>query len=223
VSPEIDTEDQVQRDAVESALSYSVSQAVIDNSGTGEDPADLAAWISLLGPIIVGPISSYLRFTLLAMAPETPRGEIDRIVSETSPQSVLRVAAWASDTLASDQLPVSHPTLISDRLPQTPVEVSQRISVGSSQVVRSTVTEARESARLGLAKSLGAVSKVWRTRKDVRVRVTHGHLEGIVVPIGGVFLTLSGSELRYPGDPDAPLSETAGCRCRLGYRIRVNG
>jgi hypothetical protein len=63
------------------------------------------------------------------------------------------------------------------------------------------------------------VTKVWRSAGDGRVRHTHRVLHGRTVPLDGSFQSPSGALLRYPGDPQAPGSETVGCRCWMEYRI----
>lgn len=55
----------------------------------------------------------------------------------------------------------------------------------------------------------------WVSMGDSKVRQSHRHLNGFVVPDDGdVFPGLYG-DLRYPGDEDAPYEETANCRCML--------
>jgi hypothetical protein len=80
--------------------------------------------------------------------------------------------------------------------------------------------------------SAEVVTKEWRSRRDERVRDTHRRrpmtvdndsthwgLDGVVKQLDDYFISSSGARLRYPGDPSAPLSETAGCRCNLIYRV----
>lgn len=43
----------------------------------------------------------------------------------------------------------------------------------------------------------------------------HERLNGQKVPLGETFTTPLGNELRYPGDPDAPIEDTANCRCTV--------
>lgn len=65
------------------------------------------------------------------------------------------------------------------------------------------------------------VEKTWRATLDTRTRETHAHLNGqSVAGLGRPFRSLSGAQLRYPGDPSAPIAETANCRCALVYRIK---
>lgn len=63
-------------------------------------------------------------------------------------------------------------------------------------------------------KSAGGLTKTWLTRKDPKVRASHAFLEGKTVDFGEGF-AVSGSMLRFPGDPLAPPSLTYNCRCRL--------
>ncbi|MBV7522296.1 phage minor head protein [Ensifer sp. ENS12] len=67
------------------------------------------------------------------------------------------------------------------------------------------------------------VTPTWQTAGDNRVRHTHRSLNGQTVAFGETFVSPSGARLRYPGDPQAPISETSGCRCRLQYKIDYIG
>ncbi|MFJ7054702.1 phage portal protein [Streptomyces albidoflavus] len=60
------------------------------------------------------------------------------------------------------------------------------------------------------------VTRTWITRKDDRVRPEHQALHGQSLLVGTPY-EIGGAQLRYPGDPFAPPSLTANCRCRLHY------
>lgn len=105
--------------------------------------------------------------------------------------------------------------------PDGDTEVYRRLGIALRTASRVTATNARESAKAGMAVRLGATGKVWRTRRDERVRVSHADLEGEFQPIDGVFVTINNSVLRRPGDSLAPLGEIINCRCRLSYRIPI--
>lgn len=96
----------------------------------------------------------------------------------------------------------------------------RRIKVDADRAARAGTLAVRERSRYLVAQEVGAVYKVWRSRRDNRVRPTHGDLEGNRVPLGNHFVAASGASLMFPGDPSAPLNETAGCRCRLSYLVR---
>lgn len=62
--------------------------------------------------------------------------------------------------------------------------------------------------------------KRWHCVKDSRTRATHAFLgspkyEYHTVGFNQQFITIAGNRLRFPGDPLAPIEETAHCRCWL--------
>ncbi len=63
------------------------------------------------------------------------------------------------------------------------------------------------------------VTKRWRSAADDRVRHSHRALNGTEVGFYEAFQSPSGATLRFPGDPEAPISETSGCRCSMEFRI----
>lgn len=58
-----------------------------------------------------------------------------------------------------------------------------------------------------------AVTYVWRTAHDSRVRDTHAVMDGQEGKVGEFFTTGSGAQLEFPGDPNGPASEVVNCRC----------
>lgn len=61
--------------------------------------------------------------------------------------------------------------------------------------------------------------KIWMTRMDSRVRSAHRKLQGNTHPLDKPFWRElgTGRVLRYPGDPSAPIEQTANCRCWLWF------
>ena len=66
------------------------------------------------------------------------------------------------------------------------------------------------------AKQVGAPTKTWITRKDVKVRPEHVLLQGKTVDTFDGF-TVGEHVLRFPGDPMAPPHLTINCRCKLRF------
>ena len=62
------------------------------------------------------------------------------------------------------------------------------------------------------------VRRRWIAAADERVRPSHIALNGVVRGIDETFPGFDG-ELRYPGDPNAPSSETVACRCVLSTNL----
>ena len=70
-------------------------------------------------------------------------------------------------------------------------------------------------------KDISLATKEWVTRGDNKVRHTHKAMNRQRVNIADKFQSPSGAMLNAPHDPDAPSSETAGCRC--WFRARYKG
>lgn len=66
------------------------------------------------------------------------------------------------------------------------------------------------------AGALGDVEQVWFNRPP-NVRDSHAFMNRQRRPFGEPFLSGDGNSLRYPGDPAAPISDTAHCKC--GIRV----
>lgn len=62
------------------------------------------------------------------------------------------------------------------------------------------------------------VIRTWVTRHDSKVRSSHSVMDGQERAQGETFTSGYGNELRYPGDEDVDVSDTAGCRCTLEYQ-----
>jgi hypothetical protein len=63
-----------------------------------------------------------------------------------------------------------------------------------------------------------AVTKVWHSAADNRVRDTHRSLNGQEVQFRADFISPSGAHLQFPGDSSAPASEVVNCRCWADYK-----
>lgn len=95
-------------------------------------------------------------------------------------------------------------------------------AVGRTEALRAlnaSQVEAFEQAIEAGQVNEAAVTKVWHTAADERVRTTHRLLNGRRAGFRAVFVSPSGAQLRYPGDPAAPAAETVQCRCWMNIRI----
>ena len=83
------------------------------------------------------------------------------------------------------------------------------------RTARTTVTGVEGAGRLAsyeTAQDLGVdVRKQWVAVNDDRTRDSHRRLDGEVADLDEEF----SNGLRYPGDPNGPISERANCRCTL--------
>lgn len=85
--------------------------------------------------------------------------------------------------------------------------------------VHEGVDEMYEQAFASGAVDPTQVMRTWHTAADARVRDSHGPMDGQQRPVGEPFLSGNGNPLRFPGDPNAPVSETAQCRCAVSTTI----
>ncbi len=72
---------------------------------------------------------------------------------------------------------------------------------------------AMEQAFANDAVDPSAVTQIWHTAHDNRVRDTHAVMDGQQQPWGSNFITGSGAQLRFPGDDMGPPEEVINCRC----------
>jgi hypothetical protein len=66
------------------------------------------------------------------------------------------------------------------------------------------------------------IVRIWRTRGDDRVRLTHRRAAGQRQDLQSLF-AVGTALLRYPGDPLGPAAEVANCRCWLIHQSRRTG
>ena len=89
-----------------------------------------------------------------------------------------------------------------------------------TSLVAAVLTIVTSQAMMHLARLLGFRFKVWKTRLDVRVRLSHQSLEGQMVPLNSVFRDYRKIPIEYPGDRSTPIDMWINCRCRLGFSRR---
>jgi HK97 family phage portal protein len=65
-------------------------------------------------------------------------------------------------------------------------------------------------------RSVGAATKTWVSEKDAKVRPEHAVLHGNTVPVYEPF-SVGGQDIRFPGDPSAPMNLTMNCRCKVRF------
>ena len=91
----------------------------------------------------------------------------------------------------------------------------------SKAAARSAATRLSAETAIGLRPDVEGItgephSLMWISRGDPKVRTLHRRLHGKVRPPGTPFHTWpDGKELRYPGDPTAPIDAWINCRCAM--------
>ncbi len=89
-------------------------------------------------------------------------------------------------------------------------EALRAVHAGNDELYRQAVQDGSLDAN--------QLKRQWVTARDERVRESHVLLNGLVRTLDETFPG-TGGPLRFPGDPDAPASETVQCRCALSTRI----
>lgn len=104
--------------------------------------------------------------------------------------------------------------------------LTARVTAFAGDAAHTTITAARDVAVETLSDGAGwggrspvtDIRRTWQSRRDGKVRHSHVIADGQEVGVSVPFL-VGGHLLRYPRDPGAPLSETAGCRCTVTYLV----
>ncbi len=65
-----------------------------------------------------------------------------------------------------------------------------------------------------------AITRTWNPEGGPRTRASHRAMKGQTRSFGEMFTTGAGIDIAYPGDPNAPIEETAQCRCAISTRFR---
>lgn len=63
------------------------------------------------------------------------------------------------------------------------------------------------------------IQRTWNTASDERVRSSHRAMHGQIVGLNENFISGNGNALSFPGDINAPGSETIQCRCMATTRL----
>lgn len=86
--------------------------------------------------------------------------------------------------------------------------------IARTELTRAYTAGVMGSATLRQAATHRPLRKRWDTRVDGRERATHHDVNGVSVPLGGVFM-VGGWPMMGPGDELASPDEVCGCRCSL--------
>lgn len=94
-------------------------------------------------------------------------------------------------------------------------ETTQAVAAGDHEMFQQAIDEGAISA--------SALKNVWITAGDERVRSSHRAMNGQQRPFGQPFTSGDGNSLRFPGDPNAPGSDTINCRCVIRRTLSRRG
>lgn len=95
-------------------------------------------------------------------------------------------------------------------------------TIGRTEAMTSLHQAQHEAMQQGIDKGqvkVENITKIWHSSADNRVRETHRALNKQKVGFNAAFVSLSGAQLRFPGDPSAPAAEVINCRCYMEQRV----
>lgn len=94
--------------------------------------------------------------------------------------------------------------------------ITERLPVYRTELIaRTELTRMANVGSFNLFKAWDVQGKEWVTAGDSDVRESHKAMNHQKRPIDEPFESGAGNALMYPGDPGAPIDDTANCRCGL--------
>lgn len=211
---EVDGADEDDHDFAETALGAALAALLVAEllPGPASFLTGIAGWNARVEAAIGPTLTGFLQRSAFDLAQETGVDGASALAFQSAEQVYPKILSWVQDR--------SHETL--QNLTDAHVDddnTAHAATVAAENLARGAAVYAKSEVREHTVGKLGAVWKIWKTKHDDRVRSTHRELDGEMAPYGGSFI-VDEIPIRYPGDPDAPIELTAGCRCRLKYRIK---
>lgn len=83
-------------------------------------------------------------------------------------------------------------------------------------IARTELVQAENTGKFEAYKVAGVKKKRWLAKRDGKSGDRHHErMHGVTIDIDEKFTTPLGNDLRFPGDPRAPIGDTVNCRCSL--------
>lgn len=151
-------------------------------------------------------------------APPPPdQDEIEETAGQIAPEITDTAWQWAVRYQRSLLNPPDDEPGTRSKIAPTPDEESRAMA-------RTLATRLAAESSLATAHLLNMPFKVWISRGNPSVRSTHRRLHGEGIPMDAPFRRWpTGEVLDFPGDPRAPLRETANCRCKIIFSPTLEG
>lgn len=161
-------------------------------------------------------VSNYRRMLeSTATDPTTARGVFSRRLRDRRFDSTIQGAIDDGRALTAEQI-----DRMTDRYRERYVKYRSEV-IGRTEALRAVHQGTEEMYNQAIDDGhldADSLRRTWVTARDERVRSSHAALNGDTNPIGEPWQGADGT-LRYPGDPEAPASETVQCRCVLSTRV----
>ena len=197
--------------------------ALLDGIQRGLNPREQArAFRSAIGltEYQVGIVNNYRRKLSAVGRTGVPKGEqlkaLENALRDGRSDRSVRRAIRRMEPLSAEQI-----DKMVERYRKRFIKYRSEV-IARTEALRAVHEGTEEAFRQGAEQgswALEDLERTWDASGDARVRPSHRFLDGQKRGFGEVWRTSNGV-LRYPGDPNAPASETAQCRCVLLTRVK---
>jgi HK97 family phage portal protein len=171
---------------------------------------------ALLAEGVVAPASDRVRL-LTGMKPELALSFPLRPVIDMVEQSARRQSVLLMEAIRETEQERKDIKAAGDRMRKT---VRGRESWKRGLALHTATATVEGIKQQSLIRATRHLDRVWMTQRDEVVRGTHASAHGQRAQ-GVQPFTVGGFPMMFPGDPLAPIQETANCRCWVVYRRRL--
>jgi len=142
---------------------------------------------------------------------------LDRELRDRRFDPTVRRAARTGEPLSTKQIDAMVDRYLARTLMMRSETIARTESVRVTSIARREgFAQAMEDAGL----RPGEVVRVWNSTQDARTRDSHAAMDGQQVGFDEPFVSGDGNRIMAPGDPQAPASETIGCRCVVTFSVK---
>lgn len=154
---------------------------------------------------------------------QSVRGVVDGVVRMLR-ASAIRQADALIEKLADEEQRLRPVAELVDKARDYAKPMASWARAVASHAATATINGAREAAASVTADANPNmdIERLWRTRGDADVRMSHKDAAGQTRALGHPF-HVGEAQLRYPGDEEGPPGEVFGCRCRVIFRATASG
>ncbi len=144
------------------------------------------------------------------LASDNPQQALVRLLRDKRFDKTILKAADSGEPLSADQIQLMVQAYTNRALRYRAENIARTEAMSA---LHESQNQAIEQAVASGAIQSSAVTYIWNTAEDSRVRDSHEAMDKQRVSRGESFITGNGIPLRYPGDPEGPPEEIINCRC----------
>ena len=186
-------------------------------------PSSLAAAIAAATALMVDMgVTPPPGYTIARMAADSVAQTVTEVVSMIGRAAANQARRLSAEINRLDQSDVDLDA-ITDAIRDRASRLGSWCRTVATQVATAAINGARDDGAVEANRDDNIeIERTWFSRRDDKVRHSHHRADGQVRGLDEPFIVGS-SLLMRPGDPTAPVHETANCRCRLKHRSKRTG